>query len=499
MRGCLIVVGYLALWAGITQAAELQDTDRANCNAELTGQITRGYARRVSAWIESEYAAQPPAEHPEPVTLCLDSPGGNFAEALKIARLLYDHSIGTRLGAQASCLSSCALIFMMGTDQYLGHAQGEVIGPRRAMHPTAQLGFHRPELRLPPSDTRRNDADVERSFNLAIEATLVLVELANLPTFDGVMIPADLLQAMFTHRGKDFYFIDTTGKAGRWEITADVLDWPETMDRLGLFNACNNLVAWEHGYEPSYDSTEVSGLDQAVEMVRGGDAPLFAVNGVFWNYDDMHSCVIEMPRDMVSLRICGSAPARAVKLGQSECLFLADADRNVSTTWGNMAFHADPLVFLSPDVPMSAAPEVLAAQALQGTSEWAKDVDGTGGLRRRCYALEMTAEVYGVQNFATLRDRPGFNQALVAEIAPGTRVDRVNSIPAAERANIPDGPDDCAHLCRNTEGAYSGVASAGPSYDMEAINACFEANRIWYAVRTPDGKAGWISGKFLRY
>src|SRR5262245_60558610 len=50
-----------------------------------------------------------------PIYLDLNSSGGNFAEALKIAKLALEKRLSTRLGRNAECLSACAIIFMAGT------------------------------------------------------------------------------------------------------------------------------------------------------------------------------------------------------------------------------------------------------------------------------------------------------------------------------------------------------------------------------------------------
>ena len=489
-----LLIPFFIMAASAAQAADLKPNPEPNCTGQLTGQIARGDAARVAAWVEAEYAAQPPAEHPEPVVLCLDSPGGNLPEALEIGRILYDRSVHTRLTENARCLSSCALIFMMGTDQYMGHAEGEVIGPRRSMHTSAELGFHRPELRLPPSDTRRSDADVESSFNLAIEATLLLVELANLPTFEDVMIPADLIQAMFTHRGADFYYIDTTGKAGRWDIRVEGLDWPTAMDRHSLFNACNNLVAWKNSYEENYAIEDVGSVERAVEQLSGGDTRLFAVNGVYWNYDDMHSCLISVPSQGPGLGICGSATARAATLGTSGCQELSDVDPYDEDGIQPFEYHAEALILLPPSTPLSAASAVLAAQSARAAADWQADQSGTASLRRRCFELEMVPEIRGVQNFATLRAAPSFDAEVVAELPPGTRM-----TPVDPRVLMANGPDNCVSLCRNTESFLSAMAYAGQSFDMDGLNACYDANRVWYELRAPQGATGYVSGKYLRY
>src|SRR5262245_30641935 len=82
--------------------------------------------------------------------LCLNSPGGNFMEGLRIAKYLLtvaaDHEVTTYVENGAACYSACALIFLAGRFNDRG---GETY-PARFLHVGGRLGFHAPYI--DPSD-----------------------------------------------------------------------------------------------------------------------------------------------------------------------------------------------------------------------------------------------------------------------------------------------------------------------------------------------------------
>ena len=84
--------------------------------------------------------------------LSLDSKGGSFEEALRIANLLLARYVTTTIQDNHECLSACAIIFMAGT--YL-----TTIGPQigRTMAANATLGFRSPNgaEKVEPTCSRR--------------------------------------------------------------------------------------------------------------------------------------------------------------------------------------------------------------------------------------------------------------------------------------------------------------------------------------------------------
>ncbi len=68
------------------------------CTHRLTGPITKGDAGKIAATVPTEIIWTDDGKIQKNL-ICLDSPGGSFAEAVKIARLVKERLIGTRIEA----------------------------------------------------------------------------------------------------------------------------------------------------------------------------------------------------------------------------------------------------------------------------------------------------------------------------------------------------------------------------------------------------------------
>ena len=93
--------------------------------------------------------------------LCLNSLGGSLGEAIKISNHI-SGLFATYLPAQATCLSSCAIIFMSGSITDYGTKL-----TRRTMHPSAKLGFHSPSFSI--LKEKYTTLDIIKSYNTALK------------------------------------------------------------------------------------------------------------------------------------------------------------------------------------------------------------------------------------------------------------------------------------------------------------------------------------------
>ena len=94
--------------------------DREHCAIRLEGEIKAGDADRFADLL-SKFAITA-GEEAEGISsdraLCLDSPGGNYLEGRKIAQLVHERGITTRVEAARDCYSACALIFYGGQNPW---------------------------------------------------------------------------------------------------------------------------------------------------------------------------------------------------------------------------------------------------------------------------------------------------------------------------------------------------------------------------------------------
>jgi len=122
---------------------------RAGRVVSMTGPITSGDAAALSTLIDEAGLSNclSPGYCPFANVVSLDSPGGNFAEALRIADIIRSSNMVTVVGEGARCESACALIFLAGHTDYEGF-----FFPRRFAHADARIAVHQPSLQLPERD-----------------------------------------------------------------------------------------------------------------------------------------------------------------------------------------------------------------------------------------------------------------------------------------------------------------------------------------------------------
>jgi hypothetical protein len=199
---------FLLGWSGIAVSA---DVTRTECGVQIKGEIKTGDANKLKSLIE-------PID-----SVCLDSPGGSYAEALVIARILAEGSTtSTSVGDGHICLSACALIFMMGR----AHFSSEGDEPSRRLHVRGKLGFHAPYIDASqlPKDIKLSAADVEKTFASASDAIVQLFGLFSLQHYKRgrtrveSWVNPGLIAQMLRRKKHEFYFVDTVGKAAAWDI-----------------------------------------------------------------------------------------------------------------------------------------------------------------------------------------------------------------------------------------------------------------------------------------
>jgi hypothetical protein len=132
--------------ADIKEAAPIPLGDEQVQKIVLAGPIAPGDADRLKKLISEQGGT----------IVALSGDGGDYSEALAIAKLLHETPAMTIVEDGASCLGPCAIAFLGGT----GEAEEELdSGVARSIAPTAKLGFQAPPLTLPESGLTRQNAD----------------------------------------------------------------------------------------------------------------------------------------------------------------------------------------------------------------------------------------------------------------------------------------------------------------------------------------------------
>ena len=474
LRALALLLGLLT--ALPAHAASFTASDSPICAMRLDGPIELGDAEAFDA---AQRSILPPqmSEGSTDRRMCLSSPGGSLAEAVKIARLVHKHGIGTVLEDGAQCLSACTAVFMMGT-----RSGAEAGGTDRRMHINARLGFHRPSLALPEGDYS-NEA-VIKAFNLALDATAEFVEMANtVPTYSlRPMIDADLIREMFAHEGEDFFYLDRVDHAGRWGIPVFGYGDPLLIGKEEAFNACNNLGQWPAGLVTKTPFTVSNGVEQVKVTSRSSDGAVFSVPFGGYTTDGIHACTIgfQTKGKALSLTACGHNDFNGIAVNGDDC-----QETRRAPARSLAVFPADARLA---DLPRLARQIESRAKTQLGSPKPVRQSEN--GFRKACsYARGTKVSVINVNNFVNVRANIGFDQPVVGEARKGARL----VIASGKRHAF--GDRAVQTLCRQTCVA---LGESGPRpHILRQLNQCFEDNGLWFQVRG-SGLRGYVSGKFLR-
>ncbi len=225
------------------------------CNLTLEGAIEKGDAERLAGLLK---AARTPAPEPAPGweerdIVCLNSPGGSFAEALKIATLLKSNFVGTKIEDGKRCESACSLIFMAGS--FFALESG--VYKWRVLHPRGLLGFHAPSLVI--EDGVYDQESVTKSYDLAMrtiaESILQLVKPLKGQGDSRPYLEFSLLGDMLRTPSREMLHVETVDQAGRWNITVGPISDTIPINETTLRTSCANTLAWdrdESGIDPMW-------------------------------------------------------------------------------------------------------------------------------------------------------------------------------------------------------------------------------------------------------
>ena len=205
-------------------ASEIRQMKSESCDLGLTGDIRSGDAKKLRAFLGSGSR------------LCLDSPGGSYAEGLALAAIVSENALGTAIESGSKCLSACALVFMAGIDSIAGELPEAQGTPNRRLHVGGKLGFHAPYLNLGGLDDRRySRREIALAYNVALSEVGQLVDMLRATNTRPTLV-AEMLK-----RGPDdLFLIDTVEAAARWKIQLEGFAPPTKFDERAYAAVCLN-------------------------------------------------------------------------------------------------------------------------------------------------------------------------------------------------------------------------------------------------------------------
>lgn len=196
-----------------------------NCTLSLDGPITPN----DSAFFDTLKAD-------DPGILCLNSEGGSYDAALKIATVALDIGIATVVPESAGCFSACAIIFMAGS------TFGEIgTFPSRSLHIRGKIGFHAPYL--VETGQRIDTQTAARAYRAATAALGRLIKIiAESNSLEkSSILPMPLLAEMLVAEPNQAYEIDTVGKAIEYKVSLIGLLEPAVISKEMACTACTNI------------------------------------------------------------------------------------------------------------------------------------------------------------------------------------------------------------------------------------------------------------------
>ena len=232
---CWAVIGLCCLAAPISAAEFKRDRgeDEIVAPVYIDGEIEPGDHQKLL-----DILGDDAGQKGMPLFIQLNSKGGNFEEAIKIAGVARERFLSTKLGPGSTCLSACAIVFMSGMNYNTRY-----FVKSRIMHPSATLGFHAPTITAGGGNF--DAADLEAAYSRAIEQIgkkLLATARYQDQSWTSPLIKATLVNEMMMTRGNNYFHIDTVGKAAEFEIELDGAIGPPEASVAFMKNACRNAT-----------------------------------------------------------------------------------------------------------------------------------------------------------------------------------------------------------------------------------------------------------------
>lgn len=246
------------------------------CHIRLEGEIREGDLERLKTVLKQYLLINPGperAEHQKHVGLCLNSHGGSYMEAIRVAKAM----LGKRQRGQSEnfdpeplrtwtvvdekdeCYSACAILFMAGNI----YIEDEMIGPSysRHLHINGRLGFHSPYLPFKGEPGTTYTADtIKLAFRQGALAVRELTKLGDNILHGGQMsdpnlMPRALINEMLATSEGDLYFIDSVGKVIAYRISLFGGKRPSKVGFCEFDNICGN-----HHYKELISNSEIKSV-----------------------------------------------------------------------------------------------------------------------------------------------------------------------------------------------------------------------------------------------
>ena len=499
----------MQLVAPLSAATIMQTGDsEGRCQLVMDGEIEDGDADKIREALGEIVNPWDAAHKHSNFTLCLNSPGGGWLEAIAMLDIIREAGVQTYVGEGHRCLSACAMVFLGGArytaeEQILHYVD-------RTLHPQAILGFHAPYVVL--EDRIYSSQHMSSAFNYAMLSASKIVSRA-----ESLEIPLDFIAEMLATPPEGFIFIDTVEKARNLLIDLDNIVISPNFSSRDVVNICNK--AWPVQLGQRLLETDLRLYDNESGRIDRGS---FIVNreimdGLLENF----ICLVEIDAynaNEVRVRVNPYGSNNGQTSAQYE-LFEIDFFQSTVKLIEDDAFVAFEQVYpqqwgdiypryyqysddtLLQDLPLTE--DDLAAYIQQRGIESAGIIDSqayeqvptlTPVLSENCGLRGEYVYVSNFYGYANVYSEAGSDHEVVGRGTSGDRFDIVENdkfrLVGSLAARV-----ECAAVCVRMN---VGNVARTPE-DHASLLQCGDDNVMWFQIRNSDGVTGYVNGKFLAY
>ena len=327
-RSLIPCLSVLLSTAAAAFAGDLRKSpDIAPCDYYLSGPIEAGDAERIEATIPATASGS---------RLCLNSPGGDFVEGLRMFHVIWNKgSVATYVRNGDRCLSACAIAFLGGS---LVVGTGAIRSKNSMIEPGAWLGFHAPRLVLPDGGTH-SSANVSDAYALALIDTSRLFALTQKVEHGAKGMSEFLFARTIETPPELIYAIDTIGKASLAQVSLARVPFPEVTWR-GLRNVCDTAVIMSHGHFSGIDNVDDAFKTFSDTGQDGAGRPI-ALDDRVWSWSSgffLNFVIRGYPAPHVNETFCKVSVSQVALKREAN---LPLDDRDPTTHWFSVTLWAD--------------------------------------------------------------------------------------------------------------------------------------------------------------
>lgn len=250
-----------------------------DCAVTFSGEIAQGDLDKIQALDIRTFAS---GTRP----LCLDSAGGSFAEAIRIADYLHERGIPTAVDDGASCLSSCAFAFLGGSTQGT---------PNKSLHLNATLGFGGLQASVPEDSYDATELKAALGLGLQVASQIT----ARMDTFG--MSPGFAAEIM-TLGDSDVLYVDRVDQARALGLRLAGFEAPSSLGDEMVTRAC---IRQNADFDPANTRPDQSVYDHRVLRESGASAhrkATYVVEAIVEGVPSWIGCQVELTAGEIRLR-----------------------------------------------------------------------------------------------------------------------------------------------------------------------------------------------------